>query len=376
MAKLLTGTVCTYPRLSFRHFSWLPALALPLLWRGGGWEQDGKLCWCELTLVLRVTASCPCSWETGLRSALVCASVYSNIWPYIEAAVQSTPRWNIRRQSSVVRMSHISGPGSGISLLAAGCLQPVTEVTSKRRLSGTQQRRIWPQSVCNWRTVPLFAWPPLSLSISPLSNSWRSWFDWKTDNFPAVSVILSYSMSATMDYVLAHTGNSATWLPLPWQQWQSRHGSKKKKKKIWVTAATADTVKLSVVKEVHANKPNGFVRCSVIRASARCAPPSRCSAALALKKNKKKKERNRKPHFPSFSQAEPRRLYLVLIRVQLVPQQIPQWNTDPKIPLETPGGWDSGGCQGWFYDFKGLFCVWLMDFNNKSVVDEELNRWN
>lgn len=64
----------------------------------------------------------------------------------------------------------------------------------------------------------------------------------------------------------------------------------KKKKKIWVTAATADTVKLSVVKEVHANKPNGFVRCSVIRASARCAPPSRCSAALALKKNKKKKE--------------------------------------------------------------------------------------
>lgn len=62
----------------------------------------------------------------------------------------------------------------------------------------------------------------------------------------------------------AHIGHSANLLPLPWQQWQSRHGSPKKK--IWVTAAQTDTVKLSVVKQSHANKQNGFVRSSLIRA--------------------------------------------------------------------------------------------------------------
>lgn len=161
-----------------------------------------------------------------------------------------------------------------------------------------------------------------------------------------------------------NAGNSATSLPLPWQQWQSRHGSKKKKRKKrnWVTAATTDTVKLCVVKELHANKQNGFVCCSFIRASARCGPSSRCSAALTLKKPQAplsiRLPRSGKIWFSWGSDLYHNR-FLSRIRTQ------------KKIHSRLWTGTVELVCS-----FNGLFCVRFIDFDNKSIANWELDLWN
>lgn len=54
----------------------------------------------------------------------------------VEAAVQSTPCWNILTWSPAVRMSHISGTDGGISLRAAVCLRRVSNPRRKERGGG------------------------------------------------------------------------------------------------------------------------------------------------------------------------------------------------------------------------------------------------
>lgn len=86
-------------------------------------------------------------------------------------------------------------------------------------------------------------------------------------------------------------------------------------------------------------------------------------------------KKNRKPHFPSSSQAEPHRPYLVLMSVQFVPPQIPKWNTEQKKnPLQTRS-WDSGGCPRFVQllcPFKGPFCVWFIDLTIKQLLIKNL----